>query len=39
MDGKLTQEEFNRALDLAYKGCLQVYELQKQALLSMEVPQ
>jgi exosome complex component RRP41 len=35
-DGKLTQEEFNKALDLAYNGCLQVYELQKKALLEGE---
>ncbi|MFH0862364.1 MAG: exosome complex exonuclease Rrp41 [Candidatus Altiarchaeota archaeon] len=38
-DGKLTQEEFNKALDLAYKGCMQVYELQKKALLEGEASQ
>ena len=37
MDGKLTQEEFNRALDLAHQGCLQVYEIQKKVLGGMEV--
>jgi exosome complex component RRP41 len=39
MDGKLTQEEFKKALDLAYSGCLRVYEMQKQALLGMGVRQ
>jgi exosome complex component RRP41 len=38
-DGNLTQDEFDKALDLAYKGCLQVYEKQKQALLEREVQQ
>ncbi len=32
MDGNLTREEFEKALDLAIKGALQVYELQKAAL-------
>ena len=32
MDGNFTQEEFQRALDLAVGGCMQVYELQKEAL-------
>jgi len=32
MDGHLTQEEFERALALALKGCEQIYEAQKQAL-------
>jgi exosome complex component RRP41 len=36
-DGKLSHEEFGRAFDLAYSGCLQVYELQKKALLMGEV--
>jgi exosome complex component RRP41 len=39
MDGKLTQEEFDKALDMAYSGCMQVYEIQKKALLEKEVPQ
>jgi exosome complex component RRP41 len=38
-DGNLTQDEFGKALDLAYKGCLQVYEKQKQALLEREAQQ
>ena len=38
-DGKLTQEEFHKALDMAYKGCLQVYEMQKKALMEKEVKQ
>jgi exosome complex component RRP41 len=33
MDGHLTVDEFNQALDLAMKGCYTVAELQKQALL------
>lgn len=33
MDGKLTQEEFQKAFNLAFKGCQQVYELQKKALI------
>lgn len=32
MDGEFTREEFRRALELATKGCEQLYELQKQAL-------
>lgn len=32
MDGHLTQDEFERALALAMKGCEQIYEVQKQAL-------
>ncbi|MFH1055952.1 MAG: exosome complex exonuclease Rrp41 [Candidatus Altiarchaeota archaeon] len=39
MDGKLTQEEFNKTVDMAYGGCLKVYELQRKALLEKEVPQ
>jgi len=38
-DGKLTQEEFNKAFDMAYQGCLKVYELQKKALLNGEAQQ
>jgi exosome complex component RRP41 len=33
MDGKLTREEFTKALNLAVEGALKLYELQKQALL------
>jgi len=32
MDGHFTPEEFREALDLAFKGCEQIYEAQKQAL-------
>lgn len=32
MDGNFTQEEFEKALDLAVGGCMKVYELQKEAL-------
>ncbi len=32
MDGNLTQEEFEQAFELAIKGCMQVYEKQKEAL-------
>jgi exosome complex component RRP41 len=38
-DGNLTQEEFDRAFEMAYQGCLKVYEIQKQALLASEVKQ
>lgn len=33
MDGKLTREEFTKALNLAVEGAMQVYELQKKTLL------
>jgi exosome complex component RRP41 len=33
MDGHLTQDEFDKAYDLAYKGCLKISELQKNAIL------
>jgi exosome complex component RRP41 len=33
MDGHLTQNEFNKALDLAIKGCKTIAELQKKAIL------
>jgi len=36
MDGVLTQEEYEKALDLAYGGCMQVYEIQKKTLLDAE---
>ena len=32
-DGNLTEEEFAKAIDLAMEGCLQVSELQKEALM------
>jgi len=32
MDGHFTPEEFERAIELAMKGCEQIYEVQKQAL-------
>ncbi|MFQ6129863.1 MAG: exosome complex exonuclease Rrp41 [Candidatus Hadarchaeaceae archaeon] len=32
MDGHFTKEEFGQALDLAFKGCEQIYEIQRQAL-------
>ena len=32
MDGHLTPEEFERAIEMAMKGCEQIYEAQKQAL-------
>ena len=34
MDGHLTLDEFNKALDLAIKGCYTVSEIQKKALLN-----
>jgi exosome complex component RRP41 len=33
MDGHLTQKEFDKALDLAIKGCKIIAELQKKAIL------
>jgi len=32
MDGLMTREEFDRALNLAIKGCEQIYEVQREAL-------
>lgn len=32
MDGHLTEEEFKQGLDLAFRGCEQIYELQRRAL-------
>jgi len=32
MDGHLTEDEFKRALDLGFRGCAQIYEVQRQAL-------
>jgi exosome complex component RRP41 len=33
MDGHLTQEEFDKALDLVFKGCHTISEIQKKAIL------
>lgn len=33
-DGDLSEEEFNKALDLAMEGCLEVNKLQKEALMN-----
>jgi len=33
MDGRVTMEEFDRALDLAIAGCRRIYELQRKALI------
>ena len=33
LDGILTEEEFNKCLDKAIKGCIMVYEVQRQALM------
>ncbi|KUO41436.1 MAG: exonuclease [Candidatus Hadarchaeum yellowstonense] len=32
MDGHFTKEEFKQALDLAFRGCEKIYEVQRQAL-------
>ena len=32
LDGHLTPEEFEQALDMAYKGCMDLYEIQRAAL-------
>lgn len=32
MDGNMTREEFDRAIDLAYGACHEIYEVQKAAL-------
>jgi exosome complex component RRP41 len=34
MDGKLTQEEFEKAVSMALDGCKQIYTMQKEALKS-----
>ncbi|MDD2666225.1 MAG: exosome complex exonuclease Rrp41 [Methanocellales archaeon] len=34
MDGHLTKEEFTRAIELAKKGCKEIYEVQRSALIS-----
>ncbi|MDF2957577.1 MAG: Ribonuclease PH [Candidatus Alkanophagales archaeon MCA70_species_1] len=33
MDGRVTMEEFEKALDLAVAGCRRIYELQRKALI------
>ncbi len=33
MDGRLTPEEFRRALELAKTGCQQIYEIQRNVLV------
>jgi exosome complex component RRP41 len=33
MDGHLTREEFEKALDMAINGCYKISELQKKALI------
>jgi exosome complex component RRP41 len=38
MDGMLTPEEFEQAVDLALEGCRQTYTLQKEALKEKYVP-
>ena len=38
MDGHLTLDEFNKALDLAVKGCHMVSEIQKKAILDKYQP-
>ncbi len=37
MDGKLTQEEFEKAVSMALEGCKQIYPMQKEALKSKYV--
>jgi len=37
MDGKLTQEEFEKAVGMALDGCKQIYAMQKEALKSKYV--
>jgi exosome complex component RRP41 len=32
MDGILTPDEFEKAVDLAMSGCKKIYEMQKEAL-------
>lgn len=38
MDGHLTIDEFEKAMDLAYKGCYAVSEIQKKAILDKYQP-
>ncbi len=37
MDGQLSNEEFDRAFDLAWGGCMKIYEQMKETLVSKEV--
>lgn len=39
MDGHLTKEEFKKALEMARKGCMAIYEMQKAALIEKYSPQ
>ena len=34
MDGRITREELKKAIELAKKGCMEIYKLQKDALLN-----
>jgi len=34
MDGHFTRDEFKQAFELAKKGCAQIYEMQRQALIA-----
>jgi exosome complex component RRP41 len=38
-DGNLTMDEFKTALSMGIKGCMKVYDIQRQALLEKEVQQ
>jgi exosome complex component RRP41 len=33
MDGHLTKDEFQRAMELAIKGCRDIYEIQRKSLI------
>ncbi len=39
MDGHLTRDEFREALEMAKKGCMAIYEMQKAALIEKYSPQ
>jgi exosome complex component RRP41 len=32
MDGHLTMDEFNKAVDMGMNACMKIYEMQKEAL-------
>jgi exosome complex component RRP41 len=32
MDGHLTMEEFNKAVDMGMNACMEIYEMQKEAM-------
>jgi len=32
MDGKLSRDEFKKAYQLAYNGCMKIYEIQRKTL-------